>query len=79
MAHVCNIKKPEKLKKGKHLKKTTLFLQIFIIKMSETVEKDKETDVMGEKTKLDYDEKTKNGELAVKVICLGDSAVGKSK
>ena len=47
--------------------------------MSETVEKDKETDVMGEKTKLDYDEKTKNGELAVKVICLGDSAVGKSK
>ena len=36
-------------------------------------------DDLGEKTKLDYDQKTRKGELAVKVICLGDSAVGKSK
>ncbi|CAG0884102.1 unnamed protein product [Darwinula stevensoni] len=36
-------------------------------------------DSLGEKAELDYDEKTKAGELAVKVICLGDSAVGKSK
>jgi hypothetical protein len=28
---------------------------------------------------IDYDEKTKDGEVAVKIICLGDSAVGKSK
>lgn len=38
-----------------------------------------EIDDQGETTKLDYDRKTKKGELAVKVICLGDSAVGKSK
>ncbi|KAK4303842.1 hypothetical protein Pmani_017879 [Petrolisthes manimaculis] len=38
-----------------------------------------EKDAEGENTKLDYDEKTSKGELAVKVICLGDSAVGKSK
>ncbi|RXG54958.1 hypothetical protein Avbf_11839, partial [Armadillidium vulgare] len=37
-----------------------------------------ETDNLGESTKLDYDAETKRGELAVKVICLGDSAVGKS-
>ncbi|XP_076039394.1 rab-like protein 2A [Oratosquilla oratoria] len=36
-------------------------------------------DAQGEDTKLDYDKKTTKGELAVKVICLGDSAVGKSK
>ncbi|KAF2367734.1 Small GTP-binding protein domain [Trinorchestia longiramus] len=36
-------------------------------------------DSHGEKTNLDYDRKTQKGELAVKVICLGDSAVGKSK
>lgn len=36
-------------------------------------------DKFGEKANIDYDIKTKRGELAVKVICLGDSAVGKSK
>lgn len=46
-----------------------------VIKMS----KPNEIDDQGEKTKLDYDKKTEKGELAVKVICLGDSAVGKSK
>jgi len=44
--------------------------------MSEEVES---VDKLGESTKLDYDKVTKKGELAVKVICLGDSAVGKSK
>ncbi|XP_040571127.1 rab-like protein 2A [Lepeophtheirus salmonis] len=39
----------------------------------------KMTDAEGEKIELDYDEATVKGELAVKVICLGDSAVGKSK
>uniref|UniRef100_A0A6A7G004 Rab-like protein 2A n=1 Tax=Hirondellea gigas TaxID=1518452 RepID=A0A6A7G004_9CRUS len=38
-----------------------------------------DTDEQGVKTKLDYDLKTRKGELAIKVICLGDSAVGKSK
>ncbi|CAG0917030.1 unnamed protein product [Notodromas monacha] len=28
---------------------------------------------------IDYDTETKDGEIAVKIICLGDSAVGKSK
>jgi len=28
---------------------------------------------------LDYDQSTSKGELCVKIICLGDSAVGKSK
>jgi len=37
--------------------------------------KDKE----GEMVALDYDQDTSKGEKAVKVICLGDSAVGKSK
>ncbi|CAG0893650.1 unnamed protein product [Cyprideis torosa] len=32
-----------------------------------------------ENADLDYDKPTADGELAVKVICLGDSAVGKSK
>ena len=36
-------------------------------------------DKEGESTQLDYDKQTGKGELAVKVICLGDSAVGKSK
>lgn len=36
-------------------------------------------DSEGESARLDYDKKTSRGELAVKVICLGDSAVGKSK
>lgn len=45
--------------------------------MSKSSEVDK--DDQGESTKLDYDIKTRKGELAVKVICLGDSAVGKSK
>ena len=39
----------------------------------------KETDDEGEKIELNYDESTSKGESAVKVICLGDSAVGKSK
>jgi hypothetical protein len=39
----------------------------------------KETDAEGEKIELNYDESTSKGEFAVKVICLGDSAVGKSK
>ena len=39
----------------------------------------KETDAEGEKIELNYDESTSKGEIAVKVICLGDSAVGKSK
>ncbi len=37
------------------------------------------TDAQGEKIELDYDKKTEKGEICVKVICLGDSAVGKSK
>ena len=37
------------------------------------------TDAQGEKVELDYDAKTAKGEICVKVICLGDSAVGKSK
>ena len=37
--------------------------------------KDKE----GENARIDYEKKTKQGEIALKVICLGDSAVGKSK
>ena len=43
-----------------------------------TIEKNSK-DNFGEETKIDYDSKTKRGEHAVKVICLGDSAVGKSK
>ena len=38
-----------------------------------------ETDAQGEKIELDYDQVTTKGEITVKVICLGDSAVGKSK
>ena len=38
-----------------------------------------ETDAEGEKIELDYDKVTTKGEITVKVICLGDSAVGKSK
>ena len=37
------------------------------------------TDAEGENIELDYDKKTGMGEICVKVICLGDSAVGKSK
>lgn len=37
------------------------------------------TDAQGEKVVLDYDKETGRGEICVKVICLGDSAVGKSK
>ncbi|KAJ4444115.1 rab-like protein 2A isoform X1 [Periplaneta americana] len=33
----------------------------------------------GEDVEIDYDDKDRKGDLAVKVICLGDSAVGKSK
>jgi hypothetical protein len=33
----------------------------------------------GEEVEIDYDDKERKGDLAVKVICLGDSAVGKSK
>ena len=36
-------------------------------------------DAEGENIELDYDKKTEKGEICVKVICLGDSAVGKSK
>ncbi len=36
-------------------------------------------DAEGEKVELDYDEKTTKGEICVKIICLGDSAVGKSR
>jgi hypothetical protein len=32
-----------------------------------------------EDVEIDYDDKARKGDLAVKVICLGDSAVGKSK
>jgi hypothetical protein len=39
----------------------------------------KTTDAQGEKIELDYDKQTSKGEICVKVICLGDSAVGKSK
>ena len=39
----------------------------------------KTTDAEGENIELDYDKKTGKGEICVKVICLGDSAVGKSK
>ena len=42
-------------------------------------DKPNETDAEGEKIELNYDESTSKGEVAVKVICLGDSAVGKSK
>ena len=37
------------------------------------------TDAQGENIELDYDKETAKGEICVKVICLGDSAVGKSK
>ena len=37
------------------------------------------TDAQGENVEIDYDQATSKGEIAVKVICLGDSAVGKSK
>jgi GTPase SAR1 family protein len=37
------------------------------------------TDAQGERVELDYDAETSVGEVAVKIICLGDSAVGKSK
>ena len=40
---------------------------------------ERNTDKEGELVALDYDEDTEKGERAVKVICLGDSAVGKSK
>lgn len=40
---------------------------------------EKKTDAQGEKIELDYDKVTEKGEICVKVICLGDSAVGKSK
>ncbi|PSN40106.1 Rab-like protein 2A [Blattella germanica] len=33
----------------------------------------------GEDVEIDYDDKNRKGDFAVKVICLGDSAVGKSK
>ena len=42
-------------------------------------EVDKTTDAQGENIEIDYDIQTSKGEIAVKVICLGDSAVGKSK
>ena len=42
-------------------------------------ENTKETDAEGENIELNYDENTSKGESAVKVICLGDTAVGKSK
>jgi hypothetical protein len=32
-----------------------------------------------DEVEIDYDDKERKGDLAVKVICLGDSAVGKSK
>jgi len=35
--------------------------------------------VGGEDLEIDYDDKERKGDLAVKIICLGDSAVGKSK
>ena len=41
--------------------------------------KTSERDAEGERVELNYDEETSKGEKAVKVICLGDSAVGKSK
>ena len=41
--------------------------------------KSAETDAQGENIALDYDQVTSKGETTVKVICLGDSAVGKSK
>jgi hypothetical protein len=46
--------------------------------MSET-KATSEVDAQGENIELDYDQTTTKGELTVKVICLGDSAVGKSK
>ena len=42
-------------------------------------EKEESTDAQGENIELNYDADTSKGEKAVKVICLGDSAVGKSK
>lgn len=36
-------------------------------------------DAEGENVELDYDKETDKGEICVKIICLGDSAVGKSK
>ena len=42
-------------------------------------ENEKTTDAQGENIKIDYDKQTEKGEICVKVICLGDSAVGKSK
>ncbi len=37
------------------------------------------SDDQGEAVELDYDKETTKGEICVKIICLGDSAVGKSK
>ncbi len=45
----------------------------------EDEKKNDSTDAQGEKIELDYDKATSKGEFAVKVILLGDSAVGKSK
>ncbi len=45
----------------------------------EEEEEENATDAQGEKVRLDYDAETGKGELCVKIICLGDSAVGKSK
>ena len=42
-------------------------------------DKENNIDAEGEQIELNYDESTSKGEIAVKVICLGDSAVGKSK
>ena len=42
-------------------------------------DKENDIDAEGEQIELNYDESTSKGEIAVKVICLGDSAVGKSK
>ena len=50
----------------------------YVLNMSEETNKTT-TDAQGENIEIDYDIQTSKGEIAVKVICLGDSAVGKSK
>ena len=54
-------------------------IQVWILLWYENINMSGNTDAQGENIELDYDKTTSKGEGAVKVICLGDSAVGKSK
>lgn len=58
---------------------TGIYLSYFPSNEGKMTTNEGATDAQGEKVELDYDKNTSKGEFAVKVICLGDSAVGKSK